>query len=74
MVFATYLVAAGASRFLIELVRVNVPVVLGLTTAQLFSIAIVLLGAALMFSGGREPAEVAVAGKAKGRANQKKRR
>jgi phosphatidylglycerol:prolipoprotein diacylglycerol transferase len=75
IVFATYLVAAGASRFLIELVRVNVTVILGLTTAQLFSIAIVVLGAALMFSGGREPAaEVAVAGKAKGRAHQKKRR
>ena len=55
-VFASYLVGAGVSRFLIELVRVNVPVLAGLTTAQLFSIAIVALGVWLLATRGTEAA------------------
>jgi phosphatidylglycerol---prolipoprotein diacylglyceryl transferase len=55
-VFGTYLAAAGVIRFLIELVRVNVVVVLGMTTAQLFSIAIVVTGVALLVGRGAEPA------------------
>jgi phosphatidylglycerol:prolipoprotein diacylglycerol transferase len=43
-VFARYLMIAGAVRFLIELVRVNVRVALGLTTAQLFALGAVALG------------------------------
>lgn len=53
-VFATYLLGAGVARFLIELVRVNVPVFLGLTTAQLFSIAAILLGLGLVLTASRE--------------------
>jgi prolipoprotein diacylglyceryltransferase len=75
VVFASYLVAAGASRFLIELVRVNVPVLFGLTTAQLFSVMVVVLGIGLMLTSGDEPApEPAVSARLKGRGNQKKRR
>jgi phosphatidylglycerol---prolipoprotein diacylglyceryl transferase len=47
-VFAAYLLSAGIVRFLIELVRVNVVVFAGMTTAQLFSIAIAIAGAALI--------------------------
>jgi phosphatidylglycerol---prolipoprotein diacylglyceryl transferase len=47
-VFGTYLLCAGALRFLIELVRVNAVVFLGMTTAQLFSVALVVAGAALL--------------------------
>jgi phosphatidylglycerol:prolipoprotein diacylglycerol transferase len=43
-VVAWYLVLAGGMRFLIEIVRVNQVVVAGLTTAQLFSVAMVLIG------------------------------
>jgi phosphatidylglycerol:prolipoprotein diacylglycerol transferase len=60
-VFASYLVGAGGSRFLIELVRVNVPVFLGLTTAQLFSIAVVALGIWLMATGREERVAAGVA-------------
>jgi phosphatidylglycerol---prolipoprotein diacylglyceryl transferase len=47
-VFGWYLVSAGATRFLIELVRVNAVVFAGLTTAQLFSIGAVVLGLGLV--------------------------
>lgn len=47
-VFGWYLVMAGAVRFLIELLRVNVVVALGLTMAQIFSIAAVVLGLVLV--------------------------
>jgi phosphatidylglycerol:prolipoprotein diacylglycerol transferase len=52
-VFAWYLVLAGGMRFLIELVRVNQVVLAGLTTAQLFSVALVLLGAWLLATPGK---------------------
>ncbi|HEY3382022.1 MAG TPA: prolipoprotein diacylglyceryl transferase family protein [Vicinamibacterales bacterium] len=52
-VFGGYLVIAGGTRFLIELVRVNVVVFAGTTTAQLFSIGIVLMGGWLLM--GRRP-------------------
>ncbi len=57
-VFAWYLVIAGAMRFLIEMVRVNEVVFVGLTTAQLFSVALVGVGMWLLVRPGR-PAEVA---------------
>ena len=47
-VFGWYLVLAGTVRFLIEMVRVNVVVFAGLTTAQLFSVGLVALGAWLL--------------------------
>ena len=43
--FALYLVLAGLERFLVEFVRRNEPVALGLTTAQLFSIGLIVAGA-----------------------------
>jgi phosphatidylglycerol:prolipoprotein diacylglycerol transferase len=59
-VFGWYLLMAGGIRFPVELVRVNVPVLFGLTTAQLFSIAVVLLGLYFLLTKGSEPAIVAV--------------
>ncbi len=47
-VFGMYLVGAGIIRFLIEIVRVNVVVFLGMTTAQLFSVGLAVAGAALL--------------------------
>ncbi len=53
-VVAWYLVLAGGMRFLIETVRVNQVVFAGLTTAQLFSVALVVLGLWLVV---KKPAE-----------------
>jgi phosphatidylglycerol:prolipoprotein diacylglycerol transferase len=39
-----YLVLSGAARFLVEFVRVNPPVVLGLTEAQLTSLGLIAIG------------------------------
>ena len=44
ILFAIYLVAAGVERFLIEFVRRNEDVAIGLTQAQLLSLAMVLAG------------------------------
>jgi phosphatidylglycerol:prolipoprotein diacylglycerol transferase len=45
LLFALYLVLAGTERFLVEFIRRNDEVVLGLTQAQLISIAMALAGA-----------------------------
>jgi phosphatidylglycerol:prolipoprotein diacylglycerol transferase len=58
-VFGWYLVMAGGVRFLIELVRINTPVLMGLTLAQLFSIGVAVLGAFLVFTATRQPAPAA---------------
>ncbi len=53
--FALYLVGAGVERFLVEFLRRNTETALGLTTAQLESVAMVAIGAvwlALMARGG----------------------
>src|SRR5690349_3093646 len=44
--FARYLTLAGLARFLVEFVRINPRVLLGLTVAQLVSLALVVIGAA----------------------------
>lgn len=44
LLFALYLVLAGSERFLVEFVRRNDDVALGLTQAQLFSVAMILGG------------------------------
>jgi phosphatidylglycerol---prolipoprotein diacylglyceryl transferase len=54
-VFGTYLLSAGVIRFLTELVRVNVVVLAGMTTAQLFSAALVLAGGVLLVSRQDNP-------------------
>ena len=46
--FAAYLVLAGAERFLVEFIRRNSHVLLGLTQPQLFAVAIMLVGVALL--------------------------
>jgi phosphatidylglycerol:prolipoprotein diacylglycerol transferase len=43
--FALYLMLAGAERLLVEFLRRNEPVVVGLTVAQLISVAMMLAGA-----------------------------
>ena len=54
-VVAWYLVLAGGMRFLIEIVRVNQVVFAGMTTAQLFSVALVLVGVWLVVKKPAEP-------------------
>ena len=44
LLFALYLVLAGAERFLVEFIRRNDEVALGLTQAQLLSIAMIAAG------------------------------
>jgi phosphatidylglycerol:prolipoprotein diacylglycerol transferase len=46
LLFALYLVLAGAERFLVEFIRRNDDVALGLTQAQLLSVAMMLAGGA----------------------------
>ena len=57
VLFGLYLVLAGLERMLIELIRRNDVVVAGLTQAQLISLAMVALGAALILRlrGGPQP-------------------
>lgn len=47
-VFGSYLALSGLSRVLVEFVRVNSPVLLGLTEAQLLGVASVFIGAVLI--------------------------
>jgi phosphatidylglycerol:prolipoprotein diacylglycerol transferase len=47
VVLARYLAAAGSARFLIEFIRINERVALGLTTAQWASVALLLFAVAL---------------------------
>ena len=44
-VFAIYLVLTGIARFLVEIVRTNEPILLGLTEAQCISVAVVVAAA-----------------------------
>jgi phosphatidylglycerol:prolipoprotein diacylglycerol transferase len=64
-VFAWYLVLAGGMRFLIEMVRINQVVFVDLTTAQLFSAALVLVGLWLLMRPAAAPAR-ATARRARG--------
>ena len=50
VVFGLYLVAAGTERLLVEFIRRNDSVVVGLTLAQLVSVAMLAAGAALLFA------------------------
>lgn len=56
--FGLYLVLAGVERFLVEFVRATPVVLAGLTTAQLISLGIVVIGAILVGTGWkrRDPA------------------
>jgi phosphatidylglycerol:prolipoprotein diacylglycerol transferase len=52
-IFFWYLVLASGARFLVEFVRINPPVVLGLSAAQLMSLVLVTLGGAGLVSQRR---------------------
>jgi phosphatidylglycerol---prolipoprotein diacylglyceryl transferase len=58
VLFGLYLVVAGVERFLVELIRRNDSVVSGLTLAQLFSLALLALGSAIVVArrGAARPA------------------
>lgn len=47
-VFGAYLVLSGLSRFLVEYLRINEPALLGLTQPQLWALASLLVGGALI--------------------------
>lgn len=53
VVFGAYAILSGLARLLVEMVRTNDPVVAGLTQPQLWSIALVVVGVALMAARGR---------------------
>ncbi len=55
VLFSIYLVAAGSERFVVEFVRRNDDLLLGLTQAQLLSVAMFLTGAALLARTARGP-------------------
>jgi phosphatidylglycerol---prolipoprotein diacylglyceryl transferase len=48
VLFGLYLVIAGIERFLVEFIRRNDEVVVGLTQAQLIAIAMLALGAGIL--------------------------
>jgi phosphatidylglycerol:prolipoprotein diacylglycerol transferase len=54
--FALYLVLAGVERFLVEFIRRNDDVALGLTLAQLVSVAMFAWGAVWLTRSARAPA------------------
>jgi phosphatidylglycerol:prolipoprotein diacylglycerol transferase len=56
LLFALYLVLAGAERFLIEFIRRNDDVALGLTQAQLLSVVMIVGGGVWLASGLRSSA------------------
>jgi phosphatidylglycerol:prolipoprotein diacylglycerol transferase len=58
-VFWWYLVLAPSARFMIEFIRVNPPVVLGLSQAQLISLALVTIGAVKLLAGSAPAVHVA---------------
>jgi phosphatidylglycerol:prolipoprotein diacylglycerol transferase len=53
VLFAFYLVYAGTERFLVEFIRRNTEVALGLTSAQLESLAMMLVGAIWIYAAKR---------------------
>lgn len=54
--FGLYLLLAGLERFLVEFVRATPIVAAGLTTAQIISLAIMAIGAVLVWQGWNRPA------------------
>jgi phosphatidylglycerol:prolipoprotein diacylglycerol transferase len=61
MLFALYLLLAGLERFLVEFIRRNEDVAIGLTQAQLISVAMVLAGSTWLALAGRRGATPAPA-------------
>ncbi|CAI9411503.1 prolipoprotein diacylglyceryl transferase [Aestuariimicrobium sp. T2.26MG-19.2B] len=54
-VFGSYLVLSGLARLLVEFVRLNTPILVGLTQAQLTGVASMIIGAVLILHGRRRP-------------------
>lgn len=52
VILARYFILAGATRFVIEFIRVNLPVLGPFTLAQLISLSLVILGAVLLVVRG----------------------
>jgi phosphatidylglycerol:prolipoprotein diacylglycerol transferase len=48
-IFGTYLILTGIARFLVEIIRINPPWILGMTNAQVVSLACILAGAAVLW-------------------------
>jgi phosphatidylglycerol:prolipoprotein diacylglycerol transferase len=61
LLFALYLVLSGAERFLVEFLRRNEDVAIGLTQAQLISVAMIVAGGIWLARGLRRPAAPAAA-------------
>lgn len=59
--FGLYALLAGAMRFLVEFVRRNPEEVGALTTAQVFSLVLIVVGAALLAATRRRPPQLAPA-------------
>jgi phosphatidylglycerol:prolipoprotein diacylglycerol transferase len=57
LLFALYLVLAGTERLLVEFIRRNDDLALGLTEAQLVSIAMIVGGGIWLAIGLRRPSE-----------------
>jgi phosphatidylglycerol:prolipoprotein diacylglycerol transferase len=63
-IFWWYLILAPGARFFVEIVRINRPVLLGLTAAQLFSIGLVTIGVLQLIRASRPvPARAPALGK-----------
>jgi phosphatidylglycerol:prolipoprotein diacylglycerol transferase len=58
VVFGRYLVLAGAARFLIEFIRVNLRVLGPLTLAHLISLSVVIIGVSMLLMGPRRKSHV----------------
>ena len=48
-IFSNYLILTGAARFLVEIIRINPPWILGMSNAQVASAASILAGAVLLW-------------------------
>lgn len=59
LLFALYLLLAGSERFLVEFIRRNDDLALGLTQAQLISVVMILVGGLWLAVGLRRPASPA---------------
>ena len=55
--FGLYLVLAGAERFLVEFIRRNDSVLLGLTQPQLWAAGLAIIGGLVLMRGSRAPAQ-----------------
>jgi len=55
IIFATYLILTGVARFLVEIIRINPPWILGMSNAQVVSAISVISGVVLFFGFRRLP-------------------